>query len=375
MIKNLIVSDHVIIINNQGAYTSATVLFPDDVFSSTLFGRLVEDKKSLDYENLNEIPTGIKITGYLLKRKGGIGYILSAFSIIKSLSKNIRENDIIILKMPYFSSIISVPICIFLRKKYVLYFIGFGGNNLKEKNKPYLAFLTEITLGLIVYLSKNNIFVSKELKANYKYSKDCMVLPEINNKKYESYKNLKIKNTILSSDSIKIGYLGRFSEEKGVLSIADLTKDIDFIDLSLIGDGDLKEIVLKDLVKNNILFKDYGWIKSGNSLFDKISELDLMIVPSKTEGFGLVVIESNVCGVPVLASNVGGLKSVVVNDVNGYLLNGIEEFREKISELHFNRDKLNKLKINSKKYAENFLEDNDYQYRLRLFLNEVLNIK
>ena len=47
---------------------------------------------------------------------------------------------------------------------------------------------------------------------------------------------------------------------------------------------------------------------------------DVTLVPSRAESFGLVALESSACGTPVVASNVGGLKTLVDPGENGYLI-------------------------------------------------------
>ncbi|EFI9567232.1 glycosyltransferase family 4 protein [Escherichia coli] len=46
----------------------------------------------------------------------------------------------------------------------------------------------------------------------------------------------------------------------------------------------------------------------------------LMVMPSRNEAFGMAIVEATVCGVPVMASRVGGIPSVIRHGYNGTLL-------------------------------------------------------
>ncbi len=54
---------------------------------------------------------------------------------------------------------------------------------------------------------------------------------------------------------------------------------------------------------------------------------DLVIVPSRSESFGLVALEAAACGVPVVASAVGGLLNIVHDGVTGLLVDGRDPAR------------------------------------------------
>lgn len=57
-------------------------------------------------------------------------------------------------------------------------------------------------------------------------------------------------------------------------------------------------------------------------LADFYAAADVVLVPSRSESFGLVALEAQATGTPVIAAAVGGLRQVVVDEVSGFLVGG-----------------------------------------------------
>lgn len=126
-------------------------------------------------------------------------------------------------------------------------------------------------------------------------------------------------------DEFVILFVGNLIKLKGVDRLikvsARLSRDFDFHFL-IVGDGPERanlERLAKDLGLKNIVF--IGIIPHDDVPF-YMAASDILILPSETEGLPGCVQEAMACGIPVVASNVGGLPDLITNGVTGYLANG-----------------------------------------------------
>ena len=88
--------------------------------------------------------------------------------------------------------------------------------------------------------------------------------------------------------------------------------------LVLIGDGpDIRKT--KQLVSDLGLGDKVHFIGEQDQLEPLLSCADLFLLPSEQESFGLTALEAMNCGVPVIATDIGGLPELVVDGETGYL--------------------------------------------------------
>ncbi len=71
---------------------------------------------------------------------------------------------------------------------------------------------------------------------------------------------------------------------------------------------------------------------------DLMSIADLFLLPSTTESFGLAALEAMSCGVPVVASRVGGLPELIQHGENGYLCDATDSSAFSLASLELLRD-------------------------------------
>ncbi len=98
---------------------------------------------------------------------------------------------------------------------------------------------------------------------------------------------------------------------------AEVVKTAD-CQLALIGDGPERASV-EELARELGVYDRICFLGKQESFVEILQYSDVFLLPSETESFGLAALEALSCGVPVVATNVGGLPEVVRDGENGFL--------------------------------------------------------
>jgi glycosyltransferase involved in cell wall biosynthesis len=131
----------------------------------------------------------------------------------------------------------------------------------------------------------------------------------------------------LPPDRFAIGVIGRLSPEKGVdraiAMMPHLLAEYPRVELHLIGDGpqrrELQALAGQLGVANAIRW--WGWQSDARPIYEM---LDTLLLPSRTEGLPNVVLEAMAMGVPVAATDVGGVSDLLDNGDCGIVLGNDE---------------------------------------------------
>ena len=158
-------------------------------------------------------------------------------------------------------------------------------------------------------------------------------------------------------DKIVLTFTAHLRPEKGhkylLEALSVIRIQYPHIYLLLIGDGVLRdelEALTRQLnIENNVRFLGYR-----ADIPDLLSATDIYVHSSVNEGFGIAIIEAMAVGLPVVATNVGGIPEIIINDVNGMLVppENPQALADAISELIEHPDKRKILSDKGRQHVE-----------------------
>jgi glycosyltransferase involved in cell wall biosynthesis len=170
------------------------------------------------------------------------------------------------------------------------------------------------------------------------------------------------KHNVSPTDFV-VGFSGRLSPEKApevFVEIAKLCNGVSNVRFIMTGGGPMREDINKIMAQmpSGVRFDFVGIV---DDVTPYLALYDVLVLPSRLDGRPLVVLEALACGLPVIASRVGGLPEMIVDDYNGYLCSPAvaSEFAAHIQSLAADRQRLEKLKLAARAFAEQHLNIED----------------
>jgi len=165
----------------------------------------------------------------------------------------------------------------------------------------------------------------------------------------------------LSGEDLVIGMIACFKPQKSPLDFiklaAGIKKDFPNAKFVLIGDGALRKkicaLVNKLKLKEQVILT--GW---RNDIASILSCLDVFVLTSLWEGLPIAVLEAMAAGLPVVATDTGGISEIVLHGKTGYLVkpHDVEALQNRLKDLLISpylREEFGRFAISS-------LGDNDY---------------
>ena len=180
----------------------------------------------------------------------------------------------------------------------------------------------------------------------------------------------------INSKDIVIGAVGRLSPEKGLEYLISAIRDVVNVyprtKVLVVGNGDDRyrlslQAKVKDLeLSSHIIFAGFY-----EDMPQILRCMDIFSLPSLSEGFNRSLLEAMACGLPVVATSVGGNIEIVQNGVNGLLVppGNPEALASAVTELLKDKEKARKMGLEGQRLVEeNFSMEKNVEKIERLYL-------
>ncbi len=194
----------------------------------------------------------------------------------------------------------------------------------------------------IVNIKKHHLFILLEMVINFANKKIIAISESVKNSlskfefiphnkifvlhnciDYQKFNKEAVKKNNFDGNDIVIGIVGRIEKVKGIeyliLAMKIILAKFPNVKLEIIGDGsELSN--LKSLAESSGISKSVFFFGKFKDVIPFYKRMDIFVLPSVLEGFGIVLLEAMASGIPVVATNVNGIKEVVADMKNGLLI-------------------------------------------------------
>lgn len=257
---------------------------------------------------------------------------------ISYLTREAFKYDIIMAHYGYPTARVAMKVSQLTKVPYCVTYHGSDINIFPFINKIYKLHTKEV-----LKYSSMNFMVSKSLLEKvYKNFGKVNICNSPNGISKELVVDEKFKET----NEITLGFIGALNYVKRADKFVEIIKKISSktqkkITFLIIGDGNYKKLIYDDLKETNINYQLIGAIKR-NDVFKYLNKINYLLLPSRSEGLPLILLESLANKVIPIACNVGGIKEVLddyfmVNESENF----INEFSNKVVDV-INNSKLPK---------------------------------
>ena len=126
-----------------------------------------------------------------------------------------------------------------------------------------------------------------------------------------------VPNSSPTSFQKRLCYVGRLDPEKNPIGLMEAVKGMD-VELVMVGNGSLSNQLWTEAARQRLPVQFLGNVPN-HQLPEILNNADLFVLPSLYEGHPKTLIEAMACGLPVIGTDVPGIRDLIVHRENGYL--------------------------------------------------------
>jgi len=281
---------------------------------TSVITKTIQGEKS--FERIDNVPVYRKIQVLNKGKWFGITYILSSFCF---LFKMRNTYDIIHCHIADgLGTTAAIAIKLLFNKKVIIMIASSGqGSDFHTLKKSFLhRCCLKLTHSADKVISLCNLSTKELYNENFLKSKIVQIPNGVNINRFYPKESPKIENRIIT-----VGHLTKIKGTDILLqAVANLKKKgVSHFHVDIVGDGHDRtyfENIAKDLNINSYI----SFHGDSNNVLALLQQSRIFVLPSRAEGHSNALLEAMACGLPVIATKVGGNLDVINNNENGILV-------------------------------------------------------
>jgi glycosyltransferase involved in cell wall biosynthesis len=328
------------------------------------------DVRVASFENHFSEENAKDVMTYKLSKKlpGKLSY-LTSIGELKTILKEFKPD---ILHAHYASSYGLVGAL----TKFTPYVISVWGSDIFEfpRKNVINKLLLNFSLSKANFVCSTSVFMANETK---KYTtKQIEITPfGVNTDIF------KVMSLPKSNDVTVFGVVKSLSDRYGFSdlfkSFSILSRKYENIELVVVGDGECREKYENQIQNLGIQDKVRMVGRVQNEDVPKyLNEMDIFVLPSIEDSFGVAAVEAMACGTPVIVSDAGGLQEVVIEGETGYIvpMRNPEKLAVAMEKLLLDKNLQSKFSTNGVKHVIENYDWKENANRMLEFYKKHLNI-
>ncbi|MFE7088918.1 glycosyltransferase family 4 protein, partial [Sphingobacterium spiritivorum] len=315
--------------------------------------------------HLQEMSLEYEVSKFPIEMEREISPLKDLKSFFKLLVLFLKEKPQLVHANTPKASLLAIMAAWFSRVPARVYYVhGLRYQSILGRKKTLLMLMERITCWFATDIIAVSNGIKETLISDNITSKDVIIIGNgsvngIDTSFFNPDKVIKAKDDKLKPDDFVFGFVGRLVKDKGleelVLAFQKLSKLSKNIKLLIVGSFEENMTLTKETI--NSIYKDPGILYVGpqKDVRPYFKAMDVFVLPSYREGFGIVLIEAGAMKIPSITTDITGCNEVIIDNQTGFLIKSkdINDLFSKMKYVLDNKNQMTMMKENARHSVHN----------------------
>lgn len=282
-------------------------------------------------EQLGQIASIHKVDKCAIEIEREISILKDFKSLFSLITFFYKQKPFVVLANSPKASLLSIIAAYLTNVPHRIYYVhGLRYQTTKGFKRKLLMFMERITCLLATEVIAVSYGMKKILLEDRITRKDISIIwnGSVNGVDTDFFNRDKVEDIYvknISPNDFVFGFIGRIVKDKGIEELINVFKKIknihNNIKLLILGEIELHNSISKSTQEYILTDKDIIYVGRQSDVRPFIKKMNILVLPTHREGFGMVVIEAGAMEVPAIVTNIDGCSETIEDNKTGLLIN------------------------------------------------------